>query len=94
MGFNKNNDNNNNAINNNNLYNMNYDIKAAPFLPKNNNYQVNPNINNLNVNNVNNNNNYLFAKGRQNWICPFCNNYNLRSKYEYLFNYKYSSTIM
>ena len=78
---------NNNSYNNmgyintsaNNLYNINYDFKAAPFMPKNNNNIVNnSNINNININN---NNNFLLAKGRQSWICPFCQNFNSKSKF-------------
>ena len=88
----KNNNNmyNNNIYNNfgyinnssNNLYNINYDLQAAPFMPKNNNEIVNSaNINNININN---NNNFLLAKGRQSWICPFCQNFNSKSKLYYL----------
>lgn len=73
IGFNT-----NNAINNN-FFNIGFDIKAAPFLPKNSNIQINPNINNLNVNSSNNND-YLFTKGLQNWICPFCHTYNSKGK--------------
>ena len=64
---------NNNVLNNNyNLFNVIYDLKAAPFLPKN--ININPNINKLNINN-----DLLQAKGQQSWICSFCQNFNSKS---------------
>jgi hypothetical protein len=71
----------NNNVINKNVFNIGYDIKAAPFLPKKSNIQINPNLNNININgNNNNNNNILFAKGFQSWICPYCHNYNSNGK--------------
>ena len=69
---------NNSVINNSNLFNINYDFKAAPFLPKNNNIAINPNINNININN---NNNFFSSKRPQSWVCLFCQNFNSKSKY-------------
>jgi hypothetical protein len=75
----------NNNVINNNVFNIGYDIKAAPFLPKSSNIQMNPNMNNININNNNNNsNNLLFSKGFQSWICPYCHNYNSKGKH-YIF---------
>ena len=68
----------NNVINNSNLFNINFDFKAAPFFPENNNIPINPNINNLNINN---NNNLFQGKDRQSWICWYCQNFNSKSKY-------------
>ena len=76
----------NNNVINNNVFNIGYDLKAAPFLPKNNNIQINPNINNININSSNNNT-YLFSKGLPSWICPICRNYNSRGKLQsFLYN--------
>ena len=93
INLNKNNNNNNNKpigfnnnVINNNVFNIGYDIKAAPFLPKNNNIQINPNINNININSTSNNN-FLFSKGLPSWICPICRNYNSRGKLQsFLYN--------
>ena len=73
---------------NNNVFNIGYDIKAAPFLPKNSNIQINnSNINNININSSNNNNNFLLSKILPTWICPICSNYNSRGKLQsFLYN--------
>ena len=76
----------NNNVISNNVFNIGYDIKAAPFLPKNNNIQIKPNINNVNINSSNNNN-FLFSKGLSSWICPICRNYNSRGKLQQSFLY-------
>ena len=67
----------NSNIMNNNLYNMGYDFKVSPFLSNYNNIRINPNINKIN----NNNNQFKLAKDNQSWICSFCQNFNLSSKY-------------
>ena len=59
----------NSNIMNNNLYNMGYDFKVSPFLSNYNN-KIN-----------NNNNQFKLAKDNQSWICSFCQNFNLSSKY-------------
>ena len=55
----------------NNSNNINYDLEANAFIPKNN-------------NNNNDNNNFFPNKNRQSCICSFCHNLNYESKY-YLF---------
>ena len=61
----------------NNSNNLNYDLDAISFIPRNNN-SIN---NNNNGNNINNNTNNFFPnKVRQSWICSFCHNSNYQGK--------------
>ena len=81
------NDKNNNSRNSYNMTNMpniNYDLDANSFIPKNNN--INNNNSNVNMNNINNSNNDFYSnKVRQSWICSFCHNFNSQSKNIYYF---------
>lgn len=54
----------------NNSYNLNLDIGASSFIPKN----PNRSSNNSNINN------FFMTKGRPSWICSFCHNFNFESK--------------
>ena len=69
--FNKNYNNSNKNFNNSN--DINYDLEANSFIPRN------------NDNNNNNNNNFFSNKIRQSWICSFCHNLNYQSKKYILF---------
>ena len=59
----------------NNIYNISYDLKANPFIPKN--ILINQNMSN----NINSTNNLLLGKNNLSWICSYCQNYNSQSKY-------------
>ena len=65
----------------NNSNNLNYDLDAISFIPRNNNSINNNNVNNgNNINNSNNTNNFFSNKVRQSWICSFCHNSNYQGK--------------
>ena len=64
---------NNSKKNFNNSNEINYDLEANSFIPRNSN------------NNNNNNNNFFSNKIRQSWICSFCHNLNYQSKKYILF---------
>ena len=72
------NDNSNSRKSYNNSKNINLDIGANSFIPK------NPNRSNNNINN------FFMTKGRPSWICSFCHNFNFESKQNIIyFNYFY-----
>lgn len=66
------NDNNNSRKSYNNSNNLNLDVGASSFFPK------NPNRSNNNINN------FFMTKGRPSWICSFCHNFNFESKQIFL----------
>ena len=72
--FNENYNNSKKIFNNSN--NINFDLEANSFIPR-----------NSNNNNNDNNNDFFSNKIRQSWICSFCHNLNYQSKKYILFKY-------
>lgn len=64
------NDNSNSRKSYNNSNNLNLDLGANSFIPKN----PNRSSNNSHINN------FFMTKGRPSWICSFCHNFNFESK--------------
>ena len=79
------NNNSRNSYNKTNIHNINYDLDANSFIPKNNNINNNNISINMNNNSSNTNNDFYPNKVRQSWICSFCHNFYSQSKKTYYF---------